>query len=191
MPWATAASNSAMPSVAMAGHGDHLVARAQDATQRLAPTDERLRQERAAVEMEQVEREERRRPAGLARQPARQLDRVRPAGGIDHDQLAVEDRRPRRDPDGQPGQLGQHRRQVARRPHRRTATVAVPGGVGRPDRHERALAAPPRLEQVLVGVERRRQRAREHRPQVRQIGQPVGLEAQRELVGHRGPMVAR
>ncbi len=140
--------------------------------------------------MEQVEREERGGPAGLARQPTRQLDRVGPPRGIDHDQLAVEDRRPGSDPDGQPGQLGQHVRQVVAdriANHDRP----VPGGVGRPDRHERAFTAPPRLEQVLVGVERRRQWAREHRPQVRQIGQPVGLEAQRELVGHRGPMVAR
>ena len=140
--------------------------------------------------MEQVEREERRGPAGLAGQPSRQLGRVGPPRGIDHDQLAVEDRRPRGDPDGQPGQLGQHVRQVV------AGGIAnqdrpVPGRIGRPDRHERAFAAPPRLEQVLVGVERRRQWAREHRPQVRQIGQPVGLEAQRELVGHRGPMVAR
>jgi glutamate synthase (ferredoxin) len=110
--------------------------------------------------------------------------------GIDHDQLAVEDRRPGGDPDGQPGQLGQLVRQVV------AGGIAnedgsVPCGVRRPDRHEGAFTAPPRLEQVLVGVERRRQWAREHRPQVRQIGQPVGLEAQRELVGHRGPMVAR
>jgi hypothetical protein len=140
--------------------------------------------------MEQIECEERGGPAGLAGQPTSQLDRVRPPRGIDHDQLAVEDRRPGGDPDRQPGKLGQHLRQVVAggiANHDRS----IPGRVRRPDRHEGAFTAPPRLEQVLVGVERRRQWAREHRPQVRQIGQPVGLEAQRELVGHRGPMVAR
>ena len=78
------------------------------------------------------------------------------------------------------------------RPSASTIADLTPAGdVGRPDHDQRPLAAPPRLEQVLVRVECRRQRARKHRPQVRQIGQLVGLEAQRELVGHRRSMVDR
>ena len=157
---------------------------------RLAPADERLRQQRAAVEVEQVEGEERDRSPRLAGKATRELGVIRAPGRVDDDQLAIEDRRPRRDAHGQPGQLRQRRAHIATR---RVAhdDVAATGQVSRPDRHERALTAPPWLEQVLVRIERRRQRAREHRPQVRKIGQPVGLEAQRELVGHRGSMVDR
>ena len=127
------------------------------------------REQRPPVEVEQVEGEERDRPARLAAPAAGQLAGVGPAGGIDDDQLAVEDRRPGRDPDGQPGQLGQRRGRRRARRHRRTATSPPPATLGRPDRRERPLAAPPRLEQVLVGVERLRRGARQHRPQVREI----------------------
>ena len=93
-------------------HGHHLVARPEDAAQRLAPSNERLRQHRPAVEVQQVEGQERRRPPRLAGQPPRQLRRIRPPGGIDDDQLPVEDRRARRDADRQPGQLRQDRGDV-------------------------------------------------------------------------------
>ena len=140
--------------------------------------------------MEQVEGEERHRPSLATGQAAGQLRSVGAAGRIDHDQLAIEDGRPRRDADRQPGELRQGRRQVA------SLGVADDdrarsGELGRPDRHECPLAAPPRLEQVIVRIEWRRQRTREHRPEVRELGQLVGFEAQRKLVGHRRSMVAR
>ena len=139
--------------------------------------------------MQQVEGQERHRPSRLATQPPRQLVTIGPTGAVDHDQLAVEDRGTCRDPDGQPGQLGECSRDVhaGRIPDQH---LAVADRVRRPDRDQRSLAAPPRLEQVLVRIERFRQRPRQHRPQVREIGQLIGLEPQRELVGHRS-MVAR
>ena len=90
---------------------------------------------------------------------------------------------------GQIRELWQSGRHV---PARSVADDDVTGArhVTRPHRHDRALAAPPRLEQVLIRIERRRQWARKHRPQVREFGQDVGLEAQRELIGH-APMVDR
>ena len=96
-------------------HRHHLIARPQHPPQSLAPADQRLRQQRAAVEMEQVEGEERDRPPRLARQPPPELEVIRPPGRIDHDQLAIEDRRPRRDPHRQPGQLRQRRADIAPR----------------------------------------------------------------------------
>ena len=66
MPWATTASNSAIALGRDGRHRDDLVARPEDAPQRLAPADERLREQRPAVEMEQVEGEEGDRPARLA-----------------------------------------------------------------------------------------------------------------------------
>ena len=140
--------------------------------------------------MEQVEGEERHGPSLATAQSASKLRSVGAAGRIDHDQLAIEDGRPRSDADRQPGELRQGRGQVA------SLGVADddrarPGELGRPDRHERPLAAPPRLEQVIVRIEWRRQRTREHRPEVRELGQLVGFEAQRKLVGHRRSMVAR
>ena len=166
-------------------HGHDLVARPQDAPQRLAPPDERLRQQRAAVEVQQVEGEERRRPPGLAR-PAAAPARPGPPARPRRPRPARRRGSPSARRPGRPGPASSGRTLVRSRPSASTIrTAPVPGSVGRADHHERPLAAPPRLEQVLVRVERRRQRAREHRPQVREIGQLVGLEAQRELVGHR------
>ena len=139
--------------------------------------------------MEQVEGEERDRPTRLAAQSSRQFVPIGSTGAIDDDQFPVEDRRARGDTDGESGQFGECGRDVhtgrVPDPH-----FAVPDHVGRSDRDERPLAAPPWLEQVLVRIERFRQRTRQHRPQVREIGQLIGLEPQRKLVGHRS-MVAR
>ena len=102
------------------------------------------------------------RPAGPARRPAvppAPRRSARPVG-IDDDELAVEDRRARRDAHGHAGQLGECRGQVAPRRRPRSAPSPSPGRVGRPDQDERPDAAPPRLEQVLVRVERLRQRPR-------------------------------
>ena len=168
-------------------HGDHLVARPEDPAQRLAPPDERLGQQRAAVEVEQVEGEERRRPARLAAPavaPARRGS-ARPAPSTTTSSPSrIAERAATRT--ASPASSGSAADDVHARRASTIRDLAVAGRVGRADRHERPLAAPPRLEQVLVRVERLRQRARQHRPQVRQIGQQVGLEPQRELVGHRG-----
>ena len=172
------------------GHRDDLVARPQDPPERLAAPHQRLRQQRPTVEMQHVECQERRGAPRRPAEPPRQLLGIGPSSGVDDDELPVEDRRPRRDPDRQAGQLGQQCRQVASFSVE-DPDLATAGDVGGPDHDQRPLAAPPRLEQVLVRIECGGQRARKHRPQVREIGQLVGLEAQRELVGHRRPMVDR
>ena len=110
---------------------------------------------------------------------------------VHHDQLAVQDRRTGRDPDGQPGQLRQRAREIdpvsADDPDR-----SRPGDLGRPDHHECPLTAPPRLEQVLRRIERVGQCEGEHRPQVRWLRQAVlgPVEREGELVGH-GPSMVR
>ena len=153
MPWATAASKSAMPSVAIAGTAKHLVARPQHPAERLAPLVERLRQQRSTVEHEQVEGEERGRPTGVARQPARQSARRRPARRR---------RRPRARHRGSPSarRRGRRARPVRGAPpcdrrRRRPRSGRLRSPAARPDRStQRPLAAPPRLEQVLGRIER-------------------------------------
>ena len=174
------------PSVAIAGTATTSSPGPEHPTKRVASADERLRQQRPTVEMEEVEREERDRPPGLARPagapapPGRHapLHRRRPARRRGSPSGPRPGRPARRAPGGRPS---------GRRPSRvDDPDVAGARQVRRPDHRQRALAAPPRLEQVLVRIERLRQRSRQHRPQVRELGQLVGLEAQRELVGHRG-----
>src|SRR5436190_1436243 len=172
------------------GHGHDFVARPQDPAKRLAAPHERLRQQGPSVEVQQVERQECRCPTGRPGEPAGQLRGVSPSRGVDDDQLTIEDGGTCRDADGQAGQLGQRDRQIAPCAVH-DADLAASCRIGRADHDQRPLTAPPRLEEVLVRVERRRQRPRKHRPQVGQIGQLVGLEVQRELVGHGRSMVAR
>jgi len=163
---------------------------AEDAPERFAAADQRLRKQRTTVQVQQVEGEKGDRPTGLARQPPRQLTGIRPSCRIHDHQLAVQDRGACHDPDRQSGQFRQRRGDLLARcvadPH-----LAGAGLGRRPDPDQRPLAAPPRLEQVLVRIERGGEGTRQHRPQVREIGQLVGLEAQRKLVGHRRSMVAR
>ena len=141
--------------------------------------------------MQQVEGEERRRPSRVPVEAARQLDRIRPTRRIDDDELPVEDRRAGSDPHRETGEFRQRRRDVP--------STCVPD-----DRHRRSRAtsagpietsarSPPHHGSKRCSSESNGagQRAREHRPQVGEIGQLVGLEAQRELVGHRRSMVAR
>ena len=137
--------------------------------------------------MQEVEREEGGRPPGVAIEARLERGCVRPPVGIDHDQLPVEHRRARRDPDGRAGQLGECRGPV-RAVGIDDPNVARSGRLGRPDEDQRAGPTPPRLEQVLVGIERLGERPREHRPQIGQVRQAIGggIERERELVGHRG-----
>ena len=149
-------------------HGDDLVARSQDPAQRLAPPDERLVEQRSTVEV-RAGRRRGTRPAAPARRPAALASAAGPPGRR---------RRPR----------PARRRGSPSAPRRRTAMPAssgsaagrsTPVGVDDPDlavtrprragpmHDQRPHAAPPRLEQVLVGIERLGQRARQHRPQVR------------------------
>ena len=147
MPWATAASNNAMPSVAMAG-----TATTSSPGRRTRRSASRRRtsgcdsSDRPSRWSRSNARNAAGRP-GSPGQPTRQLDRVRPPRGIDHDQLAVQDRRPRGDPDGQPGQLGQHVRQV------------VAGGIAN---HDRPVARP--------SPPARSTRGRVHRPTTARTG---------------------
>ena len=190
MPWATAASNNAMPSVAMAG-----TATTSSPGRRTRRSASRRRtsgcdsSDRPSRWSRSNARNAAGRPGSPASRRASSSGSARPAASTTTSSPSrIADRAATRT--ASPASSGSIVRQVVAggiANHDRPAS----GRVRRPDRHEGAFTAPPRLEQVLVGVERRRQWAREHRPQVRQIGQPVGLEAQRELVGHRGPMVAR
>ena len=136
-----------------------LVARAQDLPKRLAPLHERLGQEGATVEMQDVESEERGRPPRRRRQPGLQRRRIGAAARIDHDQLPVEQRRSRRDANGHAGQLGEA---AERSPPSAstTRTAPVPGQVGRPDEHERPVARPTTARTGDRRVERLGERAR-------------------------------
>jgi hypothetical protein len=160
--------------------------------QQVPPLVERRRQERAAVEMEQVEGEERDRPATATGDPPGELVRVGSTGFVDRDELAVEDRRAGIDPDRHPGQLGQRRADVP--PFAvDDPDISAAGDLGRPHERERAKPAPRGFEQVDRRVERLGDRSRKHRPQaVREVWQrrDLGFEPQRQLVAHRRPMVA-
>ena len=129
--------------------------------------------------------------------PARPSSRAAIAAGIraprrvDDHELAVQHRRASIDADGQPGQLAQVPGEVgAILVH--DADNPAAGQLGRTHVHERAPPAPPRLEQVLVRIEWLGEGPREHRPEVGQARQDrlLGLEPERELVGHRRSMVA-
>ena len=118
--------------------------------------------------MQQVERQERGRSPLATGEPSREGRRIRSPRRIDHDEFAVEDRGPGGHAHGHAGQLGECRGEVQpvgiHDPH-----DAVTRRVRRPDQGECPDAAPPRLEEVLVGIERFRQRPWLHRPQIRQV----------------------
>ncbi len=150
---------------------------------------ERLRQERSTVEMEQVEREERRRTRRCRR---RDVGRARPS-------LHVPPGRRRRArhrgwPSARrPGPRAPRARGVPRcgPRRRRRRSGRCPSPAARPVRSRRSLARRPtkarrggRPESKGFG-----KGPRQHRPQVRKVGQLVGLESERELVGHRRSMV--
>ena len=92
---------------------DDLVARPQHPAQRLAALLERRGEQPLAVDVEDVEDEVGDRPAGLAVEPVPKGVVVGPAPGVDHDQLAVQDDGPRRDPDREARQLRQAFGEVA------------------------------------------------------------------------------
>ena len=139
MPWATTASNSAMPSVAMAG-----TATTSSPGRRTRRSASRRRtsgcesSDRPSRWSRSKARNATGRPAS-PRQPPRQLLAIGATGAVDDDQLAVEDRRAGGDPDGQPGQLGECGGDVARRPHRRSGPRR-----SRPRRPARSTRAPAR-----------------------------------------------
>ena len=58
------------------------------------------------------------------------------------------------------------------------------------DERERTTATPARLEEVGGRIERRRGRTGEHRPKMAGQSGKAQLELERELIGHRGPIVA-
>jgi hypothetical protein len=158
----------------------------EDATKRLAPTFERFAEERAAVEVEEIEDEVGERRPGRAAEPDGQAVRVRSAAPVDHDELSVEDRGASGDVRADRREVGGDRREVP------TATieeanVPLPAGRGLVvglDERERSLTAPRGLEQVVVRIERRLDRAREHRSDRDRQSRQAWFETQRELVGH-------
>ena len=147
---------------------------------------EGLAEELLPVEHEEVEHQVRDGRPALAAQARGQAGRVGPAGAVDDDQLAVDDRRAGEDARRQVGQLGQERREVA------AVAVDQPerGAVGRLDEGEGPLAAPRRFEEMARRVEGLRRRLGEHRPEVGRQARQTRLEPQRQLIGHRRPMVA-
>ena len=88
-------------------HRDDLVARSQDPPQRLVPLDQRLAEQRSAVDVEQIERQERDGPSRASLEPCRHRGRIRAPGRIDDHELTVQHRRASIDADGQPGQFAQ------------------------------------------------------------------------------------
>ena len=134
----------------------------RDRSARSPPSSRAFQRRRHRRDRRHRPRPARRRASPIARRPARPC---RPARGV-----------PR---SGRP------------RPHRRPARRRRPAASAGPIEDECPDATPPRLEQVLLRVERLGQRPRQHRPQVRQVRESIGgrIERERELVGHRGPMV--
>ena len=141
--------------------------------------------------MEEIERQECDGPSRASLEPCRHRGRIRAPRRIDDHELAVQHRRAGIDPDGQPGQLPQLAGEVgAILVH--DADNPAAGQLGRAHVHEGSPAAPPRLEQVLIRIEWLGEGSRQHRPEVGQARQDrlLGLEPERELVGHRRSMVA-
>ena len=130
-------------------------------------------------------------PTRLARQPPRQLRAIgaararrrRPARHRGSPTVPRPGRRARPAPGVRP---------TGRRPSASRIRTSPPPA-RRPARSATSARSPPHHGSNRCSSESNGagQRARQHRPQVRQIGQLVGLEPQRELVGHRGSMVAR
>ena len=141
--------------------------------------------------MEQIERQERHRPSRASLEPRRHRGRIRAPRRIDDHELPVENRRAGVDSHGQPDELAQVPGEVgAILVH--DADNPSAGQLGRAHVDQRPSPAPPRLEQVLVRIEGLGEGPRQHRPEVGQARQDrlLGLEPERELVGHRRSMVA-
>ena len=190
-PWATTASHSARPSVAMAGTATTSSPgrrTRRSASCRLAsgwPSNDR-----PSIWRRSSARNATARPARPSSRAAIAAGSARPARIDDHD-LPVQHRRACVDPHGEPGQLAQVPGEVgAILVH--DADNPSAGQLGRADVDQRPPPAPPRLEQVLVRIERLGEGPRQHRPEVGQARQDrlLGLEPERELVGHRRSMVA-
>ena len=167
-------------------HGHDRVSGGEDVAEQSPSPLERQPEERSTVEDEEVEgkvRDRRTRSAGESLAKGR---RVWPPGSVDDDQFAIDDCRAGQDTGRQVGDLGKQPCQVTPV----GVEQAQRSTVRRFDEGERPLAAPRRFEQVLTGVERRRRRPCKHGPEVRREVRQVRLEPQRELVGHRRPMVA-
>ena len=184
MPWAEAAAWSARPSVGIAGTTRTEPPDSTDRSSRSRRRSSGSARSEPAVEGDEVEREVHDGPARSPGQPRGKRVGVGPAERIDDDERPVEDGGMTAEPADEPagrGQLGQDGRPVA------TAPVDDPdrpraGGRIDLDEGERALAAPPRLEQVVRVVERGGDRAGEHRPERPGRARLVGVEAQAELV---------
>ena len=167
-------------------HRDDLVAGSQDTPQRLVPPGQRLAEQRPAVDVKQVERQEGDGPSRASLEPCRHRGRIRAPRRIDDHEFPVQHRRPGIDPDGQASQLAQIPGEVGAILVN-DADDPAPGQVGGAHVDQRAAPAPPRLEQVLVRIEWLGEGPRQHRPEVGQARQDrlLGLEPERELVGHR------
>ena len=127
---------------------------------------------------------------GAAVEPRPERLVVRATRAVDHDELPVEDRGSRGDPDREAAELREPGREVE--PGRvHEPDVAGAGPLGRADEREDPVAAPGGLEQVVGRVERVGARDRPHRRDGARCRERR-IEPEGELLGgHRGSMVAR
>ncbi len=169
-------------------HHDHLVARTQHPAQGRAPLVQRLAQEPAAVEVEQVEDQEGDRSSRPAGQALAEGLVVGPALRVHHDELPVEHGGPRRHPHGKPRELRELAPELraprVHDPHR--AASRRRAGL---DEREDPVPAPGGLEQPVGRVERVGEGGRPHGRHVAGA-RHRRLELEGELLGHRESMVA-
>ena len=95
------------------GDGQHFVAGPEGSPQLLTSTFKRLVEQGDAVEVQEVERQERHGSARLAGQPAGQFGWIRGSGRVRNDELAIQHRGSSRNANAKSGQFdghdGQHR----------------------------------------------------------------------------------
>ena len=169
-------------------HHDHLVTRPQHAPQGRAPLVQRLAQQPAAIEMEQVEDQERDRPSRPARKTLAEGLVVGAAVQVHHDELPVEHRGPCRHPHGEPRELRELLPEL-RSPRVHDPDRAASGRRPGLDEREDAVPAPGGLEEPVGRVERVGEWGRPHGRHVAGA-RHRRLELEGELLGHRGSMVA-
>ena len=73
------------------GQRQDFVARTQGSSKRIAATLQRQPEQRSSIEVEQIERQVRNRPAGLSCEPTLELIRVGSSGSIHDHEFAVKD----------------------------------------------------------------------------------------------------
>ena len=183
-PCAETASNSARPSAAMPGTATTSSPGRRTWRRSMAALVEGEIQEGPAVEVEEVEREVGQRPPGS---PASRRASSSWSSRPDSSTTTIS---PSRTADractraAEAGELDRRRAGGAVLGDQDYVTGAL--DLGRTDERERAGAAPHRLEQVRVGVERLGKGTGEHRSQARRQPRQRRVQPHRQLVGHAG-----